>query len=219
MTISLIKRLFIYNLGMLILAFGTAFTINSDLGVSPVSSLPFILSEVSGFNIGLMSAAFFGVLVLLQIIILGKNFKWINLIQLPFAFIFGYFLDFARWVLGTIQFPTYFGRLGMLIIGIILIAMGIVFLILARIIIMPPEALCQALSQRFPRIKFHIAKIVMDCAIVAISITISLSFLGNLEGIREGTVISAIAIGKIIPYIKKILEPIANKIIPHRLSD
>jgi len=209
----MIRRIIVYLIGLMTLAFGTTFTIKSDLGVSPVSSLPFVLSQVTLLNIGLMSALFFTTLVMLQIAILGRGFKWLNLIQLPIVFVFGYFLDFAVWLMYGVQFPTYFGQLGMLVIGIILIALGIVLMICARIIVLPPEALCQALEQRFERVKFHKAKMVMDCAIVVLSISISLIFLRELVGVREGTVISAIVIGKIIPYIKKAVDPLANRIL------
>ncbi|MCL2841788.1 MAG: DUF6198 family protein [Defluviitaleaceae bacterium] len=209
----MIRRIIIYLIGLLTLAFGTSFTIQSDLGVSPVSSLPFVISEATSLNIGLMSALFFTGLVVFQIAILGRKFKWLNLIQLPFVFVFGYFLNFAVWVMYGVQFPTYFGRLGMLAVGIVLIALGIVLMICARIIVLPPEALCQALEQRFERVKFHKAKMVMDCVIVVLSISISLIFLSELVGVREGTVISAILIGKIIPYIKKLIDPIINRIL------
>ena len=209
----MLKRIIVYLLGLLTLAFGTTFTIKSELGVSPVSSLPNVLSEVTALSIGWMSTLFFAGLVVLQIAILGKKFRWLNLIQLPFVFVFGYFLNFGVGLMYSLQFPTYFGQMGMLLIGIVLIALGIVLMICARIIVLPPEALCQALEQRFERIKFHKAKMVMDCTIVVASIAVSLIFMGELVGVREGTVISAIAIGKIIPYIKKAVEPLVNRII------
>jgi len=209
----MIRRVLVYIIGLLTLAFGTTFTIKSDLGVSPVSSLPFVLSEVTALSIGLMSALFFTTLVVLQIAILGRRFRIVNFIQLPIVFVFGYFLNFAVWLMGGVIFPTYFGQLGMLAIGIVLISLGIVLMICARIVVLPPEALCMALEQRFERVKFHKAKMVMDCAIVALSISVSLIFLGELVGVREGTVISAILIGKIIPYIKKVVEPLTNRIL------
>ena len=43
-----IYRVLIYVLGLVFLAFSVAFAINSDLGISPVNSLPYAISLVSG---------------------------------------------------------------------------------------------------------------------------------------------------------------------------
>lgn len=51
-TKSFLIRLLIYILGLLILALGVAFSINSNLGVSPVSSLPYVISQITGIEMG-----------------------------------------------------------------------------------------------------------------------------------------------------------------------
>lgn len=45
-----IYRVLIYVLGLVFLAFSVAFAINSDLGISPVNSLPYAISLVSGLG-------------------------------------------------------------------------------------------------------------------------------------------------------------------------
>jgi len=194
------------------LAFGVVFAMNSDLGTSPVASVPYVAALLLPISVGMLSTAMFLVFIAIQIAILRKQFKLLDLTQLGFAFVFGFFVDFAVFIMDGLQFPGYIGRLLMIIIGIILIAIAISFLITARLPLLPPESLCAAIekrvSPRWPRFKFHIVKMCLDSVLVIIALSVSLIFLGEVAGVREGTVLSAIAIGKIIPYVRKALAPI-----------
>ena len=40
------KRVILYAVGLLFMAFGVAFSVNSNLGVSPVNSLPYVISKI-----------------------------------------------------------------------------------------------------------------------------------------------------------------------------
>jgi len=205
------KRAAVYILGLFTLATGVAFAINSDLGVSPVNSFSYILSRILNVNMGICVFAFFASLVLCQIIVLRNRFKWINLTQIVAAFIFGYFVDLARFILGDFTFPTYFGQLLMLGISIMLIATGIILFIDAKLVSLPPEGLVQAITEIKPPWSFHSVKIVVDSALVAIAILLSLLFLGSIYGVREGTVLSAVLVGKAIPYIRKVTDPLLKR--------
>jgi len=147
----------------------------------------------------------FVIFVVLQILLLRKDFKWINLTQIIFSFIFGYFVDFAAWVMNDFTLPTYFGQLAMKLIGIILISLGIVLYMKARLVSLPPEAFAEAIAAKIPRCQFYQAKIAKDSTLVIIAIVLSLVFLGGVFGIREGTVLAAVLIGRLIPIIEKIL--------------
>ena len=202
------QRVGMYILGLFILAFGVAMSINSRLGVSPVNSIPYITGRIFDMDPGRWTIAMFVLFILLQIAILRKGFRPFDVIQIVFAFIFGYFLDFTLWLQGGFRIPTYFGQLAMLILSVILIATGLVFIISAKIVALPPEALCLAIAGKIKDAKFHNVKIVVDSALVLIALALSLVFLGGIDGIREGTVISAVMIGKTIPLIRKALSPI-----------
>ena len=42
----MVKKALIYVTGLLFMAFGVAFSVNSSLGVSPVNSLPYVISPL-----------------------------------------------------------------------------------------------------------------------------------------------------------------------------
>lgn len=209
---KLINRILMYILGLFILALGVAFSINSQLGVSPVNSLPYVISLITGQDMGKVVICVFSFYILLQLLILRKEFKWINLTQLIFSTIFGYFVDFAKYLLGDFTLPTYGGQLVMMAIGIILIALGISLYMNAGLINMPMEGFTEAVSKKvFKKLTFQDVKVIIDCLVVGIGIILSWLFLGRIEGIREGTVLSALLVGLIMKKFQKVIEPLMNK--------
>jgi uncharacterized membrane protein YczE len=206
------QRIFFYLFGLFIAAFAVALMVNSGLGLSPISSFPFVISRITDSYMGIWVTAMLIVFLALQIAILRKEFKWINLTQMIFAAIFGYFVDFTQALLGDFLIPTYFGRLAMLGISIILIAIGIVFFLDQKLATMPAEALLEAIIQKYPHHKFHRLKIVMDSSMALFAAILSLIFLGNITGLREGTFITALLVGKLMPSARTyVTNPILKK--------
>lgn len=209
--VQFVIRVLIYCLGLLSLAFGVAFSVNSNLGVSPVNSLPYVISRIVNVQMGTCVTAVFCFYILLQILILGRKFNPVNLLQIVFSTIFGYFVDFAKMVLGDFTIPTYFGQLTMLAISIPLIAVGIALYMDAQLVPMPMEGLSSCLANKFG-MSFPNMKTIVDCLVVGIGLVLCFVFLGKLDGLREGTIITAVVTGKVIALIKKPLSPILKKI-------
>ena len=209
--VQFVIRVLIYCLGLLSLAFGVAFSVNSNLGVSPVNSLPYVISRIVNVQMGTCVTAVFCFYILLQILILGRKFNPVNLLQIVFSTIFGYFVDFAKMVLGDFTIPTYFGQLTMLAISIPLIAVGIVLYMDAQLVPMPMEGLSSCLADKFG-VSFPNMKTIVDCLVVGTGLVLCFVFLGKLDGLREGTIITAVVTGKVIALIKKPLSPILKKI-------
>ncbi len=210
---KLLLQVGIYCAGLLIIAFGVAFSVNSDLGVSPVNSLPYVLSQILNVSMGTCVTGVFCGFILLQALILRREFSLISLTQILFSTAFGYFVDLAKWIVGDFCFPTYFGRLAMLAISVVLIAFGIYFYLLARLVPMPMEGLAMAISKKAKK-PFTTMKTVTDCVAVALAAALSLIFLHQLDGVREGTLITALVVGKVIALIKKPLRPLEKRLWP-----
>ena len=88
------------------MAAGVAFSVHANLGTSPISSLPYTLSVlVEPLTIGTATICMHVVLILLQILVLRKNYDPFQLVQLPVAIIFGYLTDFFNWLFSGIN-PT-----------------------------------------------------------------------------------------------------------------
>lgn len=206
--VQYIKRIMIYLLGLFILALGVAVSINSNLGVSPVNSLPYVVSLVTGYDLGNCIIVIFSSYIIAQIVILRKEFKWINLAQVLCSTAFGYFTDFSKWLLQGFVLPTYAGKLVMLAISIVLVAAGVYLYLSVNLLNMPMEGLTGAISKKIlPGKPFTEVKVLVDCIVVVIGIGLSLAFMGGLYGIREGTVLSALLVGKVMKVLKRTLDP------------
>ncbi len=203
-------RVGIYVLGLFFMAVGVAISVNANLGISPVNSLPYVISQIGGFLLSSCVIGVFSVYILAQIVLLRGQFQWINLTQLIFSTIFGYFVDFAKWLLGNFRIPTYLGRLAMLAASVVVVSVGVVLYLGVELVSMPMEGMTLALAQVLKK-PFPSVKIAVDCAVVLLGLALSLTLLHRLDGVREGTVIAAVVTGKIISMGKKPLTPLIQK--------
>ena len=207
---KLAARLGIYCLGLLILAFGIALAVNSNLGVSPVSSLPYVVSQIAGISLGTCTILVYICYILLQMVI-SRKFQPALLLQLVFSTIFGWFVDGAKWVLGDFCLPGYLGQLAMLAASILLIGFSLVLYIDVQLAPMPAEGLVGCLSEKLGK-PFSSMKTLVDCSSVLIGAVLSLVFLGKLVGIREGTILTALLVGKMMGLLRKSVAPLIQKI-------
>lgn len=204
-------RVLLYVLGLFLMAFGVAIAANSNLGISPVNSLPYVVSAVVSRDPGTCVTLVFCSYILLQIIILRREFKLINLLQIVFSTIFGYFVNFTKAIVGDFAIPTYAGQLLMLAVSIVFIAAGVVLYIEVEMVPMPMEGLSLAIAGRVG-IPFHNMKIIIDCLVVAAGVALSFLCLHELVYIREGTVITAIVTGKVMALVKKLISPFVQRV-------
>ena len=207
-----LSKVAVYAVGLLFMAFGVAFSVNSGLGVSPVNSLPYVVSLVLGVDMGSCVIGVFSFYVLVQILIYRRDFKWINLTQIVFSTLFGYFVDFAKAVVGDFALPTYPGQLIMLAVSMVLVALGVCLYMDAGLVNMPMEGMTNAIAERIVKKPFHDVKVAVDCLAVAAAILLSFVGLGGLEGIREGTLLCALLVGKMMKPMQKVLAPLVDRI-------
>ena len=206
------QRVLLYMFGLFILAIGVSFAVRSNLGVSPVQSMPLVLTYITGLSMGVCVFLIFSAYTLAQIPILGRKFQWYQLAQVPAALVFGYLVDLTQFLLGDFHIPTYFGQLAKLAIGVFLIANGIILHMRPKLINQPPDALVAAVATKTKSGAFYRAKIGTDLTLVAVSALLSFVFLGGLYGLREGTVIAAVMIGKCIPLANRIWGPTLERL-------
>lgn len=199
------RKVIIYCLGLLFLAVGVTFSIKSRLGISPVNSIPYIVSLITGIEQGHVIIVVFAVFILIQIALLRRNFKARNLLQIIFSTVFGYFVTFSNFIFSFTPPDHYVIRLLLLVVSMILISIGIILYLRANILPMPPEGFMLAI-QVITGKEFHKVKTVVDTCLVLTATALALIFLGGFVGVREGTIIAAVFIGKIMGIIEKIFK-------------
>lgn len=121
-----IVRLIAYLIGLFIMTIGVSMSVKSNLGVSPVSSIPYTITCITGLEMGKATIVFHIFLVILQILILRKAFKIKNLLQVIVGVVFGYFTTFSNFLFSYLPTPeNIIIRLIMMLLSTVIIAIGI----------------------------------------------------------------------------------------------
>ncbi len=212
--IEITKRYLLFIVSLFFAAIGVAFTKHAELGISPISSVANILSiKYTVFSMGTWLIIWNCVLIAGQIILLRKNFKRIQLLQVPLSFIFGWFTDLGMWMVSSIPVDSYFIRIILVLIGITILGFGISLAVIANVIMNAGEAFVKAISDTTAH-EFGNVKIAFDIICVIVSILLSLLFFDfTIVGIREGTIISAFLTGIIVKFFSRRLKNPLNALL------
>lgn len=180
--------------GFAVMAFGIAFSIKAGLGTSPVSSVPYVASAISGLSVGTTTILVNTLFVVFQILLLRRRYQWIQLLQIPAAVLLGVMIDLGGAVIAGIPCQGYLQRWALCAVGIFLVGAGVGIEVMAKLVTTAGEGLVLAICQVAP-VKFGNMKIIFDLSLVSLAIAASLLWFGRLEGVGEGTVAAALCVG------------------------
>lgn len=167
---SIFVRFLVYVTGFLIMTLGIAISVKSDLGVSPVSSIPYTMTCVWGIEMGKATILFHVGLVLLQIILLRRAFQLKNLLQIPVGILFGYLTTFSNYLMTFLPDPEHlYIQLLMMVVSAVLIAIGIFFYVPMDLVPLAGEGTMLAIS-KVTRKPFSTIKLIFDISMVVISL-------------------------------------------------
>lgn len=198
------KRYGVFLLGVLLCATGIAFITRAGLGTSPVSSIPFVLSLITPLNMGVYTFLF-NMLFLLGEACLQRRFTLLQALQIPVTLFFSFCIDAALAFIPSQYGGPYPMSLLYLAIGCPVMALGISLEVLANVIMLPAEAFVRALSRKATR-EFGDIKVLFDGSITVIAGTVALVVFGKLNGVREGTLLSSLIVGKLVTFFTRRLS-------------
>lgn len=208
------KRFAVYLLGLFIMAVGVVFSVKSALGVSPVTCLANVTYQIFGvrreigfLSLGVCTTLTYCLYILAEIVILRSAFKAKMLLQIVASTIFGFMVNLASGLFALLPAPgAYPMRLLFLVCSIPLVAFGVMLYLAPNILPTPGEGLSLAVSKKLGK-PVGTCKILVDCCLVAVSVTVSLSCFRGLVGVREGTVISALLVGFVMKRMMRVCNP------------
>lgn len=189
-----------YIVGMLVLALGITLNTETNLGVSPLISVAFCVSYLTGVNFGDMTLIWYLVFVLVEIVchISMKRYKATlsDILQIPLSIVFTRFMNLFSDMIPdmTENMPI---RILLLFVAIVLTGVGIGFTLSARLIPNPGDGIVQALADCSGK-KVSTVKNLLDAACVLLTIGISLLFTGKLIGVGVGTILAVIFVGRVV---------------------
>ena len=204
MKMNLFLRAALFVSGLFIMAIGVGLSVKANLGVSPISSIPYVYSLRFPLTLGQTTIIFNIFLILLQILILKKEYEWIQLVQIPVVFLFGGFIDLSMPMLAWITPETYAAQAFYCLGSCVVLGLGVFFEVKAKLTYLPGEGVAMALNKKFG-FEFGKAKIGVDSAMVVGGIASCIFFNGNVTGIREGTVAAALLVGLIVRLFARVI--------------
>lgn len=209
---ELIKRYIFLLVGLFVNGLGVSFITKAGLGTSPITSIPYTLSLSFTPTVGMFTLVFNIFLIILQVILLRRNFQLQNLLQLPIIALFSFFIDLTMSLLGFMQPETYAMKVVSLIVGCLILGFGVFMEMVANVAMLPGEATVRAVSDVFST-DFGKTKIAFDSSMTVIAAILSFIMFKHLDGVREGTIVAAILVGFIARLFKKYIGGIEKILI------
>ena len=198
-----VQRYFFFVLGLVINAFGIAFITKSAMGTSQISSVPYVMSlHWSRLSFGGFSFLVNMVFIVLQMVVLRKEFHPIQFLQIGVNVIFSVCIDVGMASLSWLVPGSLAARIGCLAIGCTILAFGICVEVAPNVVFVPGEGAVRALAvasgQDFGRMK-----LCFDMTLIGIAAVLSLVFFHGLVGVGLGTVASAFLVGPMVSVINR----------------
>ncbi len=193
---------------LFVIAFGTSLSIRANLGSSPISAPPYILSLVPGINLtmGQLTICMHVLFITIQVLLLRKNFEKRQYTQILVSFLFGFYTDLTMWLTGFLQISFdidpligYPLRFVELLIGGAILAFGIACEVRCDSLMLAGEGLPLAISKFLNR-DFGKVKICSDSTLVCIGTLFMFIFFGewSWEMIGVGTLVSMFYVGMMV---------------------
>ncbi len=114
-----VYRLGIYIIGMIFVSLGIVLCVKCELGVSPISSIPYVLGYLTPLTFGTLTMVFHFLNSIVQYILEKRLFNVKVLLQIPVAFLFGVIIDFFKNIM-SFQAENLIFKILLMIMSIIL---------------------------------------------------------------------------------------------------
>lgn len=204
---EILKNYAILVFGLFIMSFGVALSVKSELGTTPISCIPNVLKYAIPLSLGTITIIFNVLLIVIQVIILKNEFQRKQWMQLVVTIFFGYFIDFALYVLTPLEPTDYISQWILCIISCFIIALGVYIEVKSNAIVLPGEGVSLAV-RHVTHIEFGKIKTAFDSSNFIIGGLLSLLLYGGFRGIGLGTIFAGIVVGYIVRFYRKVFENI-----------
>ncbi|MCC9261022.1 hypothetical protein MBBWO_13750 [Methanobrevibacter woesei] len=200
------RRIFNYVFGLFLITLGVGLSIKSNLGSTPVSSIPYTLNVIWGIEIGVATVIFHTMLVITELILLRRAFKPKHFLQVPVGILFGFFTTISVNLVNLLPDTSNIILIViMVLVSTFLVALGLFFYVPTNIVPLSVEGITQAIAivsnQPFTKVK-----VFFDVSVVVLSFVLCFIFTGVIGGsVGIGTIFSAIFVGITLKYINKVV--------------
>lgn len=187
---------------LFIMSLGIALSAKANLGVSPISCTPYVLSLALPLTMGTITILMHLSFVAVQAAMLKRQFRPAHLLQIPVVFIFGALTDFSMWLVSPLEPAGYLWSVVICLSSCVVLGFGVFMQVKADAVLLAAEGMNLAFVKLF-KWEFGAVKTGMDCTLVCVGLLCSFVLLHGLIGIREGTIVAAILVGMIVRFFNR----------------
>ena len=206
-----IKKIIYFIILIVGISFGTTLTMKANIGVEAWDALAQSGSAITNIPVGTVLMILNITCVLIQWIILKKDFKFKHMLQIPLSVFIGYLVNYFYYDLfGNLIIDNYFIKVLILILGYLVNAFVVAGIMMLDVVTFALEGACKVISVKY-LLSFPKFRQIIDVLSVASVIVLSMMFHIDLY-VREGTVIGMLIFGPMIGFFTKILENIGENI-------
>ena len=199
---ELTRRYLFFIAGLYVNSLGISLITKAELGTSPISSIPYTLSIGFPLSLGMFTLFYSLLLIVIQLVILGRRFPRQFWLQLPVSLGFSLFIDLSMgslWFLSPESYPV---KLICLLVGCLVLGVGVFMEMAASVVMLPGECTIKAISSTWNK-DFGKTKVAVDLTMALSAAALGCFLYGALTGVREGTLISALLVGLIARWINQ----------------
>ena len=209
---------------LFVIAFGTSLSIRANLGSSPISAPPYVLSMVPGVGLtmGQLTICMHVFFIAAQVALLRRNFERRQWLQIAVSLLFGFYTDLTMWLTGFMQVPQHVSpalgyplRLAELLLGGAVLAFGIAMEVRCDSLMLAGEGFPLAIA-RFTGRDFGKVKICTDTLLVSVGVVFMLVYFGRWDWsmVGAGTLISMFYVGMMVRVIAPHITWLDRLLIP-----
>ena len=190
-----ILRLLIFCAGLVVLSLGIDLNTKTQLGISPINSVPFNVHKLTGLPLWVCVYALYLLFILMQWLLLRKDFHPVQFLQIATSFVCSILIQFFDDRLPLLTTPV--SQYLVLVLAVVLTAIGSALTAGMHLTPNPGEGAAVAIGAALKK-DFALGKNVLDLGCVVASVAITLIFAGKIMNIGVGTLVSMLFTGRVV---------------------
>lgn len=197
-------RISAFSGSILMTALGIDLITVASLGTSPISSVPLVISLYTPWTFGQLTFVLNMAFIALQIVLLRRQFRPAELLQVAVNFVFSAAIDFFMHAMAGLQGLSWPLALALLIAGCATLAFGICIEVASQVLMVPGDGAVKAIAQ-VGKWRMGSTKVAFDSTMVTLAVILSFLYggLGTLTGLGIGTLISAMLVGRFVNFFNR----------------
>ena len=209
--VGVVQRVVFLAVGLFLWAIGVSLSVRSGLGVSPLVSVPYVVSQSVEIGLGMLMFVLQAVALLVEMFVLRWRFHKSMLWQMLASVAFGVMVDLAMLLTEGMETQSYAGSWLCCLGSIVVTALGISLYAKSEVAMTAVDGLKSSLSRQTGD-GYGVVSVFCEAFIIILAIVVSYFWYGTILGIREGTIASVIFIPILVHLISRYAENLYAKI-------